>query len=412
MPLAQTTTGLTIQDIAEIKGEYEESYRLLFGADVSLGVDSVFGKQIGVQSEREALLQAQMQFIQAGFSRATAQATNLDAVARLTGSDRRGATQSISTAGRCTGTDTTIILNGSSVIQQNAGLDSWTVVNGTDGVGPFGYEIGTVVSGEVTGVEIEAVDTGPKVFSSSSEFVIGSPIAGWDNFNPSRDIETYETGQDVEPDGAFRDRSRDELFAGGNDTSGIKAVITEVPGVSEVQVFENRDCTTTDGDGIEPGHVESIVTGGSDLDVATAILLRVPPGTSLQGTTEVVLADTEGNQIPIRFTRPAAVEIYVNVIIINFSAEGTLPENFQDLAEAAVLEFGNANARVSQDVLYQQFIGPVAASIQDTFTGKFAYNFIDSEVGLTSSTSNANIPIGIRERADYDSSRITVVLDT
>ena len=58
MPLEQTTTGLTIQDIAEIKGEYDESYRLLFGADVPLGVDSVFGKEIGVMSEREALLQA------------------------------------------------------------------------------------------------------------------------------------------------------------------------------------------------------------------------------------------------------------------------------------------------------------------------------------------------------------------
>ena len=411
MPLAQTTTGLVIEDLAEIKAGYESDYRLAFGADVPLGVDSVFGKQIGIASEREANIQALAQRIQAGFDRDKGQATALDGVSRLTGSDRRGATQSISTAGRCVGTDGTLIVNGSTVIQQNAGLDAWTVVNGTDGVGPFGYEIGTAVSGEVTDVEIEAVETGAKVFSSSSEFVIGSPIAGWGVFDSSRDIETFETGQGVETDGEFRDRGRDELFAGGNDTSGIKAVITKVKGVSEVQVFENRDCTTIDGNGILPGHVESIVTGGSDLDVATAILLRVPPGTSLQGTTTVVLADSEGNQIDIKFTRPAAVEITVYVRIINFAAEGTLPENFEALAEAAVLEFGNANSRVSQDVLYQQFIGPVAASIQDTFTGKFAYDFIDSEVG-TPSTANANISIGIRERADYDSSRITVELDT
>jgi len=410
MPLAQTTTGLTIQDIAEIKSEYEVSYRLLFGADVPLGVDSIFGKTIGVMSEREALLQAQMQFIQSGFSRDTAQGANLDAVSRLTGSDRRGASQSLSTAGRCTGTDTTIILNGSTVTQQNDALTSWAVVNGTDGIAPFGYEIGTVVSGEVTDVEIQAVETGASVFSSGTEFVIGSPIAGWDDFNITRDIETFETGQDVESDGEFRDRGRDELFAGGNDTSGIKAVITEVTGVTEVQVFENRDCTTTDGDGIEPGHVESIVTGGSDLDVATAILLRVPPGTSLQGTTEVILADTEGNQIPIRFTRPALVPISVDIIITNLAAEGTLPENFEDVVKAAVLEFGNANTRVSQDVLWQQFIGPSAAAIQDVFTGKFAYDFIDSEISTGGSTMNVNIPIGIRERADFDSSRITVSL--
>lgn len=410
MPLQQTTTGLVIQDIAEIKGEMEASHRNVFGADVSLGVDSVFGKIIGIQSEREALIQQQMQFIQAGFSRDTAQGANLDAVSRLTGSDRRGAQPSTSSAGRATGTDTTIVLNGSTVIQQNAALDVWTVIDGIDGVSPFGYEIGTVTTGEVTGVIIQSVETGEKVFSSLTEFTIGSPIAGWDGFNITRDIETFETGQDIEEDGAFRDRGRDELFAGGNDTSGIKAVITEVTGVTEVQVFDNRDCTTIDGDGIEPGHVESIVTGGSDLDVATAILLRVPPGTSLQGTTLVVLADTEGNQIDIRFTRPAAVEITVEVIITNLEAEGTLPENFESVAEAAILAFGNANARVSQDVLFQQFIGPVADSIQDVFTGKFAYDFIDSEISTGGSTMNVNIPIGIRERADFDSSRITVTL--
>ncbi len=409
MPFAQTTTGLVIQDIAEIIAEYNASYRLKFGADVSLGVDSVFGKQIGIAAEREALIQAESQSKQAGFDRNTAQAAALDGVSGLTGSDRRGASQSISTAGRCTGTDTTIVLNGSTVIQQNAVLDTWTVVNGTDGVSPFGYEVGTVVSGEVTDVQIEAVDTGAKVFSSGTEFVIGSPIAGWDGFNIVRDIETFETGQDVEADGQFRNRGRDELFAGGNDTSGIKAVITKVIGVSEVQVFENRG-TVTDGDGILPSRVEPIVTGGSDLDVATAILLRVPPGTSLQGTTEVVLADIEGNQIPIRFTRPALIPITVDIIITNLAAEGTLPENFEEVVAAAVLKFGNANTRVSQDVLYQQFIGPTAAAIQDVFTGKFAYDFIDSEISTGGSTMNVNIPISIRERADFDSSRITVTL--
>ncbi len=410
MPFAQTTTGLTIQDIAEIKGEYESSYRLKFGADVSLGVDSTFGKQIGIASEREALIQALAQRIQAGFDRDKAQATSLDGVSGLTGSDRRGALQSLSTAGRCTGTDTTVILNGSTVIQQNTALDTWTVVNGTDGVSPFGYEIGLTVSGEVTGVEIEAVDTGAKVFSSGTAFVIGSPIAGWDGFNITRDIETFETGQDVESDGEFRDRGRDELFAGGNDLSGLKAVVTKVSGVTEVQAFNNTDCTTTDGRGIEPGRVEMVVTGGSDLDVATAILLRVPPGTSLQGTTLVVLADVEGNQIDIRFTRPALIPITVDIIITNLAAEGTLPENFEEVVAAAVLEFGNANTRVSQDVLWQQFIGPTAASIQDDFTGKFAYDFIDSEISTGGSTMNVNIPISIRERADFDSARITVTL--
>jgi hypothetical protein len=410
MPLQQTTTGLQIQDIAEIKSEFEADFRELFGADVSVGPESVFGKQIGTMSEREALIQALAQRIQAEFSRIAAQAANLDAVSALTGSHRRGASQSKSSAGKAFGTDGVIVLNGSTVVQQNDALDVWTVVDGVDGVAPFGYEIGTTTTGEIEGVVIQSVNTGAKVFVSATEFVIGTPIAGWNSFAITRDIETYETGQDVETDAEFRDRGRDELFAGGNDTSGIKAVITKVPGVSEVQVFENRNCQVVDENGIEPGHLESVVTGGDDLAVATAILSRVPPGTSLQGTTEIILADTEGNDIPIRFTRPALVEITVDIIIHNLNAEGTMPENFEALIEQAVLDFGNANSRVSQDVLYQQFIGPAASQMQDSFTGKFNYDFIESKISTGGATTAANISIGIRERADYDSARITAQL--
>jgi hypothetical protein len=173
-------------------------------------------------------------------------------------------------------------------------------------------------------------------------------------------------------------------------------------------VYENRDCTNTSPDGISPGHIEAVVTGGDDLAIATAILTRIPPGTGMDGTTLVPLADTEGNVIDIRFTRPAMVEIWVDIGILNFSAEGTLPTNFEAVVAQAVLDFGNANSRVSQDVLFQQFIAPTQAAIQDSFTGKFAYDFLESLIGTSASTFDINIPISIRERADYDSARITV----
>ena len=100
----------------------------------------------------------------------------------------------------------------------------------------------------------------------------------------------------------------------------------------------------------------------------------------------------------------------VDIVITNFNSEGTLPENFEALVAQAVLDFGNANARVDQDVLFQQFIGPTAAAIQDVFTGKFVYDLIECFIGTTASTALTNIPIGIRERADFDSARITVSL--
>jgi hypothetical protein len=61
-------------------------------------------------------------------------------------------------------------------------------------------------------------------------------------------------------------------------------------------------------------------------------------------------------------------------------------------------------------VLYQQFIGPAASQMQDSFTGKFNYDFIESKISTGGATTAANISIGIRERADYDSARITAQL--
>lgn len=87
-----------------------------------------------------------------------------------------------------------------------------------------------------------------------------------------------------------------------------------------------------------------------------------------------------------------------------------MPENFQELVAQAVLNFGNMNTRVSQDVISQQFIGPTAEVLRDSFSGKYSYDSIYSGVSTGGPTSIFNIPIGIRERADYDSARITVNL--
>lgn len=398
MALQQTPQGLEIETQAEIQTALEASHRIQFGNEIQLDPSSVFGKQIGIWSEREALEQQLLQDIQSGFSRDAAEGASLDAVVALFGSARRPASASQSKGFQVAGINGTVIPDGSLFTQDITGT-VWSVVNG-----PYTIPIGLTID-----IEAEATTTGALVFSTASTFVITTPIAGWIAVVSTRDIEGFETGSEIESDAALRDRSRDELFAGGNDITAIKAVVTKVLGVDEVQVFENRDCTQT-VDGIPPGAFEVVVTDGEDIDIANAILSRKPPGAETFGSTTVNLADSEGNTIPIKFTRPALVEIHVQLNISIGSAEGTLPENAENVVKQAVLDFGNANSRVGQDALHQQFIGPGYAAIQDIFTGKFPTTNIESELGLAAPPAVApiNFSISDRERADYDSARITV----
>lgn len=408
MAFEQTTAGLSIQTIAEIIGELEVSHRTLFGLDVALGPESVFGREIGLWAEREALIQSKSQGIQSQFSKRGAEGTNLDSIIELFGATRLSTSKSKSNAGRVDGVASTLVLNNSTVTQDSTG-QIWTVVDGPD-TGDTGYLIGG--GGFTESISIVATDDGPEVFAAADTFTINTPIAGWTSFSVTRDIEDFETGRLVETDPEVRQRTAVTIYAGGNDISGIKAVIRDVQGVTEVQGFENRSSVTVDG--IPPFEMEFVVTGGDDGDVAEAIALRAPPGAQSFGTTgPIVIADGEGNDIDFFFTRPALIEIHVKITLVISPAgvEGKLPGDYEQLVTDVVLATGNANSAVDQDVISQQFIGPVMLAVKDPFADKFPLDSVQVRVGLAPSpTSSDNIPISKRERADYDSLRITVEL--
>jgi hypothetical protein len=93
------------------------------------------------------------------------------------------------------------------------------------------------------------------------------------------------------------------------------------------------------------------------------------------------------------------------------NAEGSQPANAASVVRQAILDFGNANSGIGQDVLYQQFIGVVFAAMHDEYSGKYPLSFVTSKLGFgpTPSFFQTNIPIAINERADYDSADIDVI---
>ena len=403
MPLQQTPSGLQIESLQEIVAGFEADFQdptTGFGADAPVAPNTVFGQFIGIMSERFATLEQLAQKIQSGFDPNFAAGTDLDVLCEITGTERGDERQSESAEAVITGTPATNILDLSEV--QNATTeDIWQIINGP-------YVIGG--GGTVT-CTIRARDPGPLTFSATTVWNILTPLSGWASFSTPTDIDPEDIGSAVESDEELRQRREDELFSGGNDLDAIKAEVTKVVNVLEVTVYENRDSCNTSPDGIPPGAIETVVEGGDDTLVAEAILSAKPPGTEAFGQTVTInLTDDSGNNIPIGITRPTDIAVSLIITITTVGAEAPLPDNPEVIIGEAVLEFANANTRIGQDVVPGSFAGIVWDLLKDPATGLYSASSVIVQgdffppVGITTDP----LIINIRERADYDSTRITV----
>ena len=403
MPLILDATGLQTQGIAEIKSELETKFRDTFGENVNVTPNSVFGQQIGIHAEREALVQAQILAVYNSLDPDNATGVTLDQRSALTGTFRKPATKSKSASFQVNGTDTTIIDNGKR-IELLQTQEVWVVVDGP-------YEIGDVTTGLVQ-VTCEAEETGPKVFQTTptTGWSILTPVAGWDSVETTADIDPEDTGSDVEGEGLLRQRRIDELLFQGNDIDAIRAAVGAVLGVVAVAVFDNTSCVAP-LDGIPPGAFEVVVDGGVDADIAVAIFSNKPPGAESFGSSGPFPQTTsEGQIIDIFLTRPTDIDIDVEINATSTGAEFPFPVNGDALIAAAALIAFNTDADIGRDIFPPKYVSVVFVAVKDADGND---TIITAEVLMRTGIdpfATTPIVISLRERADFDSANITVTV--
>lgn len=400
MSLELTTSGLTIQSLQEIRTELEASYRAAYGENTVVADDSVFGLQIGIHAEREALIQQLLALVFASNNPNSAAGVALDVLSALTNTVRKGPVASKST-GLATGVAATVISNGKQVrlIQTQ---DLWNVVDG-----PY-----TIPGGGSITIAIEGAEAGAQTFvtTPSSGWSIETPVIGWNEFETPADIDPEDTGRDIEPDADLRPRRKDELLIDGNDLTAIKAVVGALETVTVVKTFENTDCLNV-VDGIDPGAFETVVDGGDDTDIANAIFSRKPPGAEAFGSTTVLVADGEGSTIPIGFTRPTDIDVFVEIIVDTTGAEGTFPTNGAQLIEDAFLAEANARADINADVIPQAYYGTIFEAVRDPSSGLDSITSVVVNMDTSPAPVAENIiVIALRERADFDTANTGVTV--
>lgn len=243
-----------------------------------------------------------------------------------------------------------------------------------------------------------AVFTGPIVaLAGTLGPLLDSPLAGVLNVTNQTDA---VVGTDVEIDADYRVRREQELAQPGSGTaSAILAALSEVKGISNIVVFQNRTDATVDG--MPPHSVEVLARGGDSLVIASLIQQNVDAGVNTFGNQTVAVTDADGFVENIQFSRPVEILIY-NDLILSVDAS-VFPTDGVDRVKAAIVAYGAASKSGTNATSYR--VGVVIGSVPGVLD--IPQNRIKAGSAPGPGDTSA-ITIAARELAVYDTGRIVV----
>jgi len=377
-----SAAGFERKRLIDIKIEIEGALKLAFGDNIDLTPQSGFGQFIGILSEALSDQWESQENVYNSQYPSTAQENQLSNVVLYNGIERQAATNSTVTA-IISGVSGTVIPVGSKVSVISTGLVFETLSEVIIGGG-----------GSIT-VNMQSVDTGLIEAASGTLTVIETPIFGWTSITNSLDA---AIGRNEETDAELRIRRELSTQAlGQNLVDSLFGQLLNIDGVEDAVVISNGTDAVVDG--IPAHQFLSSIIGGDNDEIAAVIWNNTPQGILSFGTTTVVIIDNQGFSQNVKFIRPGDVNIYFKInITINVTE---FPGTGSTDIKAAVVAYGTANFKISDDVIRTEFYTPIN-EIPGILT-------IDLFIGLAPSPAGViNLTIDPDEISKYDVSRVEV----
>ena len=454
MPYGLLPTGFVPKPLQVIKSDLETAYKAVYGVSIgsepdgSIPANTAIGQHIGIHSERLAELWEVSEAVYSAMDPDAAEDAALDLLCQLTGTTRSPATRSVVVAS-LTGVPASAIPINTKLSVSGTGTIFQTV--GPTAIGPAHpawaattpYTLGQRVtnSGNVyhcIGAGISGAGPGP---SSTGDAAIPDGTASWAYLGPgtasvdilaeavdtgafaclARQLRTIQTptvgllgsnnlvaatvGAAKETNAALRLRRAIELRGRGNATvDAIRRAVLKVDSgtafaVSSCLVFENTALTPS-VDGIPGKAFEVVVLGGQDQNLRNTILATKPAGIEAHGSVSGTATDSMGIPHTIKFTRPVEKLIWIDLDVLVDPARW--PLDGSDRVKAAIV--GDAPYYALGMDVRPWRIGAVLDAVPGIL------QVTQVRLGLAPvPVGTATIPIGLREIARFDTSRIVTI---
>lgn len=363
-----TSTGLQLASEQDILTGVLQDYVAAFaesGKTLSTSLTTPQGQLAQSQAYMVAAFQAMLGQIIANVDPLTSSGSYQDALGRIYFLTRQAATYATVVA-TVTGVVGATLPAGSQVISADGSIWASTAAAV---YGPGG----------TASVTFQALVAGSVPVAAVNDLKIYQQVPNWQAVSNSA---PSIPGVNTESRSAFETRRQASVSIGGvGQAQNVRAAVANVPGVSDVFVYNNGgDTAITYGSTNYPIPAHSVaisVTGGTDTDVATAINSKLDCGCGMStaGATTVAIQDTVNYVAPyptysINFVRPPAKQVYFTVNVANLS---TLPSNYVTLVQQAIADaFINGyattdgsivvpRARIGGQIVAAEFSAPILA---------------------------------------------------
>lgn len=311
-------TGYHYADYPTFLQYFTDKYKSIYGEDVYLEADSYDQQNIAIQAKAAYDMAAAGNAVYNSFSPLGAQGVGLSRVVKINGLRRNVPSYSQVTLA-IVGTEGTIITNGIATDQLG---QKWLLP--TNVTIPGAGTINVTATAEQIGFVTAEANTITNIFT---------PTRGWQTVNNAA---AATPGEAVESDAQLRIRqSQSTSLPARTPFDATLAAVANVTGVSKVQGYENYT-NSTDSNSLPPHSICVVTVGGSDTDIANAIMSKKTPGTEPVGNTgPIEVEDERGMPIDIYYSEAVTATIGVTVNIV---AGAGWSNNYIDSIKSAVAE--------------------------------------------------------------------------
>ena len=386
-----TATGFVSPTFEEVVDEINQDLLTNLDPGLDLSSESPLGQIVAVFARQIVLTWQAVEAAYGVVDPNKAEGVNLDNVCALSGTARKPATYG----------DVPVTLNLDAATTVPAGT-IFAVTGSPTSQFALDADVTSVLAGNYAGTATCTV-TGPVVANAGTLEVIVAPVSGLNSVTNASDA---EIGRNIETDAELRIRREAELTLAGSATAdAIRADLLAVAGVLQVKVYENPT-NAVDADGVPAHAFESVIWDGdtpeaANADIVEAIWGAKPAGIQAYGTTSVSHTDESGNVVVIGFTRSTAKNVYIDITVTTDSTFDAV--NGPAAIKQLLVDRGN-QLQQGDDVV--ALVLRAAALAQPGVTDAPVF-----ELGFSASPSGtANLSVGTREIARFDTARITVTV--